>query len=189
MYSIDGYTAYADHLVPVRRWPDPNVTFATNESFYDLERSDNNIVTNDNIYKSNEFNESTSTSATNAYSNRTSAAPAHASSYLFIPFYGALQQNPATASLIWQQNSEGKRSIGGFLSTDAIPFIPSKSETSKQNPYYLFIKWSFFYVLISHGEISNGSSIRVWLMKSFVNSIGAIKVDHLVNFDCEINEC
>lgn len=121
MFPIDGYRAYT----PVQ-WSDPDANFGPNDSFYtnDIERSD--YLTEENIYKSNEFNEIKTDIA--AYNM------AAVSSYLFVPLYGAMQQNPATSSLIWQQQQEQakpKRQVGRCLSSDATPFIPSKSETSE----------------------------------------------------------
>lgn len=130
---MDGYRAYTPNM-PAHgvAWADPDVNFiSVNESFNhrnDIKRSD--YMTNDNIYKTNEFNE------TNA-KNRIAYSMTTVSSYMYLPFYGTMQQSPATSSVIWQQSAKQKR----FLSSDATPFIPAKSDPSKRVHLLLFVSF------------------------------------------------
>lgn len=128
MYPIDGYR-YADQLVPAmfERWPDPDTNFTPNESsFYRNELERNNCKISENIYKTNEFNETKTKHNNIGYNLRPM------SSYLFIPYFGGLQPNAAPPSpIVWHRTTDPNHHIGSYLSSDAIPFIPAKSGSRK----------------------------------------------------------
>lgn len=147
MYSIDGYRTYTDQLVPAmfERWPDPDTNFTVNESsFYRNEMERNNCKINENIYKSNDFNEKKTKQPQQKQQQqqqqqkKQKPQPQHIgynlptmSSYVFIPYFGSLQQNPASASSIfWHQHAE-LAAHRTYLSSDAMPFIPAKSGACK----------------------------------------------------------
>lgn len=124
MYSIDEYTNLPG------QWSDPDANFGTvNDSFLRNNIRQTDYVTNDNVYKSNE--------------TKNNIGVYSMASYMLIPLYGTMQQNPATSPpRNWQQKQQHQqpkqnRPNSGFLSSDAIPFIPTKFETSK-NRFYLF---------------------------------------------------
>lgn len=121
MYSIGEYTNLPD------QWADPDANFGTaNDSLHRNNIRQTDYVTNDNVYKSNE--------------TKTNIGVYSMASYMLIPLYGAMQQNPATSPpRNWQQKQQRQQPKQNrpFLSSDAMPFIPTKFETSK-NRFYLF---------------------------------------------------
>lgn len=124
MYSIDEYTNLSG------QWADPDANFGTaNDSFHRNHIRQTDYVTNDNVYKSNE--------------TKNNIGVYSMASYMLIPLYGTVQKNPATSPPgKWQQKQQRQqpkqnRPNSGFLSSDAMPFIPTKFETSK-NRFYLF---------------------------------------------------
>lgn len=127
MYSIDGYRTYTDQLVPgmFERWHDPDTTFTVNESSIYRNEMERNCTINENIYKSNDIK----TKQHNIGYHLPTMG-----SYFFIPYFGPTNPpNLSAAPMIWHQPSTTKSNqlIGSYLSSDAIPFIPTKSGSRK----------------------------------------------------------
>lgn len=164
MYSIGGLCTYTDQWVSQQyeHWSDPDTNFTSNETTFYQNEMDNNFNINEIIYESNDFNEYETdfneyeTEQANEEEQQFQQEQQeqeeqeqyqqhqlhqqhfgyNLSSYVFVPYYGALQQNPVTSpSFPWHQQLVAPRT---YLSGDAMPFIPAKSGTRKFLLLFLF---------------------------------------------------
>lgn len=139
MYSMDGYRAYTDQLVLAifERWPDPDTNFTVNDSsFYPNEIERNNCNNNENIYKLNDSNEKKTKHLKQQQQHIGYGIPT-----MFIPYFGALQQSP-TSPITWHQH-QGSPTHRTYLSTDAMPFIPTKCGHRKYFSFFILILSEF----------------------------------------------